>query len=121
MKALVRATVGQTMDQPRIAVKSEDDGAIGGENTVVLLVGQPMRMQTRRLQSHEVNNIDDTNFDVGDMLAQPIHGGKSLQSRYVAGAGHNHIGLTALIVTGPLPYAHSRRAMLDSFAHTKPL
>ncbi len=55
------------------------------------------------------------------MLAQDRNRRQHLQRRRIAATGHYHVGLTVLIVAGPLPDAEAFRAMHDGFVHAQPL
>ena len=48
-------------------------------------------------------------------------GGKRFQRRHIAGAGHHHIRLAALVVAGPFPDADAGGAVLDRRVHIEPL
>ena len=97
--------VGQPVNQPRIAVEGEDDRLVGGEQRVEIVIRKPVRMLARRLQLHQVDDVDDANLQVRGVLAEQIDGGQRLQRRHVAAARHDHIGLAAAVVAGPLPDA----------------
>jgi hypothetical protein len=44
MQVAVGAAVGQAMDQPRVSMEAKDDVLVLGEEGIVLLFGQSMRM-----------------------------------------------------------------------------
>ena len=44
MQVAVGAAVGQAMDQPRVSMETKDDVLVPGEEGVVLLFGQSVRM-----------------------------------------------------------------------------
>jgi hypothetical protein len=46
---MVRASVGEAVDQPGIAMLGEDDGFVGGEEGIEIFVRQPVRMLGRWL------------------------------------------------------------------------
>jgi hypothetical protein len=56
---VVRAAVGQPVDQPRVAMESEDDRFVFGEECVERLIAQPVWVFGFRLQFHEVHDVDD--------------------------------------------------------------
>src|SRR5690606_32178795 len=56
---MVGATVGQPVDQPRIAVVGEDDGLVGREEGVELPMRQPVWVLLVVLQPHEVDHVHD--------------------------------------------------------------
>ena len=102
---MVRAAVGQPVDQPRVSMEGEDDRLVLGEELVEIHVAQPVRVLGLRLQLHEVDDIDHSDFQLGQMLAQNGDGGERFQRGHVATAGHDHIGCNTLVVAGPLPDA----------------
>src|SRR6185295_8802157 len=61
--------VGQAMDQPRIAVKREQDRLVDREDRIEFRVRQPMRMLARRLQRHQVDDVDDADLQRRQPLA----------------------------------------------------
>ena len=85
------------------------------------LIRQPVRMLARRLQLHQIDDVDDADLQIGRVLAQEIDGGQRLQRRHVAAARHHDVGLAATVVAGPLPDAEAGRAMLDRLVHRQPL
>ena len=118
---VVRAPVGQAVDQPRVAVEGEDDRLVLGEQGVEIAVRQAVRMLARRLQLHQVHDVDDADLQLRQMLADQLDGGQRLQRRHVAAAGHDHVGLAALVVAGPFPDAEPGGAVLDGLVHRQPL
>ena len=98
-------SIGQPMDEPRIAVEGEDDRLVDGEESVEVTVGEAMRMLAVRLQRHQVDDIDDADLQLGRVLAQEVDRGQRLERRHVAAAGHHHIGLAAVVVARPWPDA----------------
>ena len=59
---VISAPVGQAMDQPGVAVKSKDDRFVLGEQRVKIFVAQTVRVLVGRLQGHQVDYVNDTNF-----------------------------------------------------------
>ena len=45
------------MDEPRIAVKGEDDRLVDGEEGVEVTIGEAVRMLARGLQRHEIDDV----------------------------------------------------------------
>jgi hypothetical protein len=109
------------VDEPWIAVISDDHRLVFREQGIEIIVAEAVRMLCLRLQGHQINNIDDTDLEVRHMLEQEIDGSKCLERRHVARAGHDHIGLATAIVACPFPYADAVRAMLDRSVHVEPL
>ena len=74
-----------------------------------------------RLEHHQIDHIDDANFQLWEMLAQKIDGGQRLHGGDISGAGHDDIWLPALVVAGPFPNADACGAMFDGGIHVQPL
>ena len=74
-----------------------------------------------RLQLHEIDDVDHPDLQIGQMLAQDGDGGERFQRRHVAAAGHDHVGLTALVIARPMPDADALGAVLDGGVHCQPL
>ena len=84
--------VGQTVNQPRVAVEGEDDRLVGREQLIEIPVAQPVRVLARRLQAHQVDHVDHADFQRGQMLAHERDRRERLERRHVAAAGHDDIG-----------------------------
>jgi hypothetical protein len=74
-----------------------------------------------RLQPHQIDDVDYPNLQLGQMLAKDGYSSQDIQCRRIAAAGHHHVQFTILVVAGPLPDAHSLRAMHDCLVHSEPL
>ena len=72
------------------------------------------------LQRHEVNNVDDTNFDLRDHGTQNFHRSERFDRRDIPRTRHHHIGIST-VITRPLPHAQSFRAVLSRLFHGEPL
>ena len=118
---VIAPPVGETVNQPGIAVVGEDDRLIDAEHRIEIPVRDSMRMLRRRLQSHEIDHVDDANLDVREVLTKQIHGSQSLESRHIASASHDRVRLTSLIGAGPRPDADSIGAVLNGCFHVQPL
>jgi VIT1/CCC1 family predicted Fe2+/Mn2+ transporter len=68
-----REEIGETVNQPRIAVVGEDHRPVRREEGVELGVGHAGRMLVLRLQAHEVDDVDQAHLELGQMLAQERH------------------------------------------------
>ena len=55
---MICAAIGQSMNEPRIAVKREDDWFIFREQDVEILICQAVRMLICWLKPHQINNVD---------------------------------------------------------------
>src|SRR5882757_4361465 len=91
--AVIPAPVGQLMNQHGVAVEGEDHRLVGGEERIEVFVGDSMRMFNLRLQGHQVDHVDHADSNVRNLLAEDGDGGKSLERRHIAAAGHYHIGI----------------------------
>ncbi|TKS60903.1 MAG: hypothetical protein EWM73_03045 [Nitrospira sp.] len=109
------------MDQPGVTVEGEDDRLVRREQGIEILVGQSVRMLTRRLQLHEIHDVDHAHLDIGQIGAQQRHGRQRFQRGYVAATGHHDIRFTVFIVARPFPDADAGRAMRNRLVHVEPL
>src|ERR1017187_5012217 len=73
------------------------------------------------LKGHEVHDVNDADFEVGNVLAEHFHGGQRLQRGDIAGAGHHYVGFVAGVVAGPGPDAEAGCAVFDGGVHVQPL
>jgi len=80
-----------------------------------------MRMFLAWLQLEQVDNIYETDLDVRKFLAEQDGGSQRLLRRYIASRSHNEVGLTALVVAGPIPDADALRAMGNRCIHIQVL
>src|SRR3984957_16774515 len=98
-----RPPIGQAMDEPRIAVEGEDNWLVDCEERVEVTVGNAVRVLAPRLQRHHIDNVDDTDFQFGRVLAQELDGSQGFERRHVSATGHHDIRLAAAIVARPRP------------------
>ncbi len=117
----IAAAIGQLMNELRIAVIREQYGLILGKVHVIISIGQTVGMLRGRLQAHEVNHVDNADFQLRQVLAQNGHSTQHFESRSVAAASQNYIGLLPGIVRRPFPNADSLGAVLNRLLHCKPL
>ena len=115
------AAVGQLVDQRRIAVISEDDGLIPGEECVVFLVRQTVRVLGVGLEFHEVDHVHHADLELRQLAAQDRYGGERFKRRRVTAAGHHDVRLLPLVVRRPFPDADALRAVLHGLFHREPL
>ena len=118
---MVGASVSQAMDQPWIGVESEDDWSVLGEELVEVGVAEAVWVLGLRLQPHQIDDVDDADFQVGEVLAHDEDSRQRLQRGYIAATDHDHVGLGTLVVRGPLPDADACCAVLDGGVHCQPL
>jgi len=118
---VVGAAVGQAVDQPGIAVESEDDMFVFGEQGVEVIITEPMRVFGTGLELHEVHDVDNPDLQIGQVFLEDGHGGKDFKRGRIPAAGHDDIGPGLLVVAGPLPDADAFGAMYDRLFHAEPL
>ena len=70
---------------------------------------QAVRMLARRLQPHEIDDVDDAHLQLRQVLAQQLDGGERLERRHVAAARHDDVGLARLRRCSPTPRCRCRR------------
>ena len=83
------------MNEIRIAVIGKDDRPIGCEQVVKFGIGDPVRMLVLGLQRHQVDDVHDTDLQVGQVFAQQGDRRERLQRWNVAGE--------AITTSGSLP------------------
>ena len=113
---VVRAPVGQAVDQPRVAVVGEDDRPARREERVELGIGQPVRMLALRLQAHQVDDVHDAHLQVGQVPADQLRaatvssvGTSPAQARTTSGS--------AFVAARPVPDPDPPRAVGDRLVH----
>ena len=114
---VIGSPVREAMDQPWIAVIGEDHRLVLGEDLVELRVAQPMWVLGRRLEAHEVDHVDHAHHKLRKVPADQVRGGQRLQRRHVAGAGQDHVGITAFVGAHPVPDAETSGAMRNRIVH----
>src|SRR5437867_5005500 len=118
---VIRASVGQPVDERWITMKREDDRFALREKRIEVMVAQTMRVLTLGLKSHQVDDINDANLQCGTMPAKQIDSGQRLQRGHVATTGHDYVRFTASIIAGPVPDADTRGAVFNCLFHGQPL
>ena len=118
---MIVPAVGQTMNEPGIAVECEDNGPVSREDRLELGLGEPVGMLTPWLQRHEINNVDDPDLELWDCRSKQIDRCESLHGWHVAGAGHYDVRLTTSVVACPVPDADSRFAVANCRLDVEPL
>ena len=81
---MVVPAIRQAMNQPWVAVEGENHRDLGGEDGVVILVGQAVRMFALRLQRHQVDDIDEANLQIRNALPEQDDCGQRLNRGHVA-------------------------------------
>jgi len=113
---MVRAAVGEAVNQPGIAVKGKDDRLIRSEDALVIFIADAVRMFAWRLEHHQIHNVYHPNFNRADADA-----GSQRQPGSIVGisptTGHNNIWFRALVIASPSPRCDALGAVLDSSIH----
>lgn len=117
---MVGTPARKTVNQPRVAMESENYGLVCREDRVELAHGKSVRMFFRRLILHKVDDIYDTNLQLRGVMTKEIHGGQGFQRGHVTTASHDDIGIAALIAARPVPNADAGGAMPDGLFHREP-
>ena len=118
---LTGAVVGQAVDQPRVGVECKDDGPVVCEERGVLSVCQAVRMVSVGDEFEQVDHVDEANLDVGEVLAQQRSCGERFLGHHIAARGHDHVGLSAVVVGSPIPDTNALGAVCDGIFHAQEL
>ena len=78
-------------------------------------------MLARGLQPHQIDDVNHTNFQLGQMLTKNGNCSQDLQRGRVSAACHHHVRLATLVIAGPLPDAKPFRAVDNRGVHAQPL
>lgn len=92
------------MDEIRIEVIGEDEGNVGGENKVELIIGNEMRVMMRRLKKNEVKKIKKENEKMRKGMEKKIKRGKSLNGRKIEREGNEDIRIKKVLSKRKLKY-----------------
>ena len=117
---MVGAPVSEAVNQPRVAVKAK----MMGLSVVKIASNWSWEVRAdvpRRLNLHRFDDIDHPNLQLRSVMTKKIHGGEGLERGHVAAAGHDDIGLAAVIAARPVPNADACGAMPDGLFHREPL
>ena len=118
---MVRAPVGEAMDEPGVAVVGEDHGPVGGEERVELGVGQPVGVLAGGLKAHEIDDVHHAHAELGQMLAKQGDRGQRFQRRHVARTGEHDVGGGAGIVRRPFENPDAACAVKNRFVDRQPV
>ncbi len=80
----VDAAMHDLVDRPLVAVKSEDDGFVSGEELHETRLIHAMGVILAGKQRHQVHDVDDPHAQFGRVLAQPPGSGDGFQRRRIA-------------------------------------
>lgn len=110
---MIGAAIGQAMNEPRVAVISEDDRFVFGEERVEICIAEAVRMFGTWLQRHDVDDVDDADFESRAMLPQDFDGGEGFEGWNVSSTGHDDVWFVAVVIASPWPDAEASGAMFD--------
>jgi len=91
-------------------MKAEDDVLVLGEERVVILIGEPVRMLGAGLKFHQISDVDHSNFKIGQIFADDRNSSQDLKRGRISEARRQHIRLGVLAVARPLPVAKLSRS-----------
>ena len=118
---MVGAPIGQSMNQPWIAVVRENDRFVPCEQAIEVVVAQAVRVFARRLKLHQIDDVHEADLQRRQLLPEKCDGGQRFERRHIAGRGHDEIGFGASVRARPVPDANPRRAVADRIVHAEPL
>src|SRR5262249_36725029 len=121
MQALILSAISQAMDQPRVAVEVEDDRFVAGEERIKVRLRQTVRMFGAGLQFEQIDDVNETDLDVREFLAEQDGGGQRLLRGYIASGSHDEVRLATLVVARPIPDTDALRAVGDRGLHIQVL
>lgn len=122
VKIIVIVTfVRQAMNERRIAVECENDRLVSREDRIEICIGEAVWMRRLRLQRHEIDHVDDADFQMRHVRAQGVDGGKRFERRHVAGARHHHVRFDTVVVARPGPDADALSTVANRGIDIEPL
>ena len=83
---VIGAAAGEAVDEGGVAVEGEDNGAVFCEEGIEIVVAESVRMFGGGLEFHEIDDVDDADFEVGEIFSEDGDGGKDFESGDIAGA-----------------------------------
>lgn len=79
------------MDEPWVAVEGEDNWLIGREQGIIVDIVKAVRVLGGWLKAHKVDDIYDTDLEVGQMLAEDGDCSECFERGNVSGCGKDDI------------------------------
>lgn len=113
--------VGQTVDEEGVRVEVENYGLVGGKDRVELVVGQTVRVVLVTGQLEQVNDIDESDLDAGQVLSQKRGGSKCFLGDDITARSHDDIGFFVRTGACPFPDTETLGAMGDGRVHVEVL
>lgn len=99
----------------------KDDRFVCSEQGIEFPVGKSLWMFPVMLQRHQIDDIDHTDTQVGQMFPQDADSGQDFDGGNISGAGNDDIRFASLIIAGPSPDTNAGRAVFDRSIHIQPL
>src|ERR1700690_2216331 len=98
-------------------MEDERDRSVLSKELLEFLLSETMGMIFCRTKCHKVNDIDKTQFELGQMLSQNGNCGERFKSRHISGTCKNGIGLAPIVRARPFNNADSFFAQSDRLTH----
>ena len=95
---LTLTLVRESVDEPRVRVEVEHNWLVICEESRVLSLGQTVWVVAIRHELEEVDNVDESDLQVGEVLAEKCSCSERFLGNYIAAGCHDKIWLSALIV-----------------------
>ena len=76
----------------------ENDWFVGGEDCGVFTVRQAMWMVAIRYQLEEIDDVNETDLEIGQVVSQERRGSESFLRRNISATRHYHIRFRTRIV-----------------------
>lgn len=99
----------------------EDDGFVGGEDGAVFGVCEAVGVVAVLDEFEEVDDVDEADFQLGEVLAEESGGGEGFLGGDVAAAGHDYVGFGVGVVAGPFPDTDALGAVCYGVFHVEVL
>ena len=84
-------------------------------------VGEPVGVLGLGLQAHEVDDVHDADLELGEVAAQQVHRRQRLERGHVAAAGHDHVGIRAVVVRREVPHPEAPGAVHHGLLDPEPV
>jgi len=118
---LTFALVCQAMDEPWVGVEVEDARFVVCEEGFEFDVAEAVGVVGLWDQLEQVDNVDESDFEVGQCFAEKSCGSERFLSWYVTARRHDEIWFLALICGSPLPDSSAFCAMCNGVFHVEVL
>ena len=107
------------MNRCRVAMPRENDWTVLREKRIEFGVGEAMRVDRLREETHDVDDVHEADLDLREMLPDQVRGGKRFQGRHVAGTREHNIGFFVLCLGGcPVPHADTASTVRDRLVNS---